>query len=128
MRVPTRRRWTTASGDGGQVIVDQTTPNTVNPTVPAYVFGTYFDISPYRYDPTRGQRSGLFNPSNIVRRGDYFYTMMTSAPQGEQRAGVCLMRTDRLDDPASWRGWPRRSRANAPPRDCWPPPSSPSTA
>jgi hypothetical protein len=63
---------------------------------------------PYRYDPTRGQRSGLFNPSNIVRRGDHFYTMMTSAPQGEQRAGVCLMRTDRLDDPASWRGWDGR--------------------
>jgi uncharacterized repeat protein (TIGR01451 family) len=41
-----------ASGDGGQVIVDQTTPNQGNPTVPAYVFGTYFDISPYRYDPT----------------------------------------------------------------------------
>ncbi|HEY3528694.1 MAG TPA: hypothetical protein VGK78_06045 [Nocardioides sp.] len=41
-----------ASGDGGQVIVDQTTPNTLNPTVPAYVFGTYFDISPYRYNPS----------------------------------------------------------------------------
>jgi uncharacterized repeat protein (TIGR01451 family) len=41
-----------ASGDGGQVIVDQTTPNEGNPTVPAYVFGTYFDISPYRYDPS----------------------------------------------------------------------------
>jgi uncharacterized repeat protein (TIGR01451 family) len=47
------QRWfDQASGDGGQVIVDQTTPNDVNPTVPAYVFGTYFDISPYRYDPT----------------------------------------------------------------------------
>jgi hypothetical protein len=63
---------------------------------------------PYRYDPTRGQRSGLVNPSNIVRRGDYFYTMMTSASQGEQKAGVCLMRTDRLDDPASWRSWDGR--------------------
>jgi uncharacterized repeat protein (TIGR01451 family) len=41
-----------ASGDGGQVIVDQTTPNTLNPTVPAWVFGTYFGISPYRYDPS----------------------------------------------------------------------------
>jgi uncharacterized repeat protein (TIGR01451 family) len=39
-----------AGGDGGQVIVDQTTPNTINPTVPAFVFGTYFAISPYRYD------------------------------------------------------------------------------
>jgi len=41
-----------ASGDGGQVIVDQTTPNTLNPNAAAYVFGTYFDISPYRYDPS----------------------------------------------------------------------------
>jgi uncharacterized repeat protein (TIGR01451 family) len=41
-----------ASGDGGQVIVDQTTPNTVNPGVPAYVFGTYTGITPYRYNPS----------------------------------------------------------------------------
>jgi uncharacterized repeat protein (TIGR01451 family) len=41
-----------AGGDGGQVIVDQTTVNQQNPTVPAYVFGTYFDISPYRFDPS----------------------------------------------------------------------------
>jgi uncharacterized repeat protein (TIGR01451 family) len=41
-----------ASGDGGQVIVDQTTLNEANPGLPAYVFGTYFGISPYRYDPT----------------------------------------------------------------------------
>ncbi len=41
-----------ASGDGGQVIVDQTTPNEVNPTVPAYVFGTYTGTTPYRYNPT----------------------------------------------------------------------------
>ena len=44
-----------ASGDGGYAIVDQSTPNTGNPTVPAYVFGTYFDISPYRYDPIRDE-------------------------------------------------------------------------
>jgi uncharacterized repeat protein (TIGR01451 family) len=41
-----------AGGDGGQVIIDQTTPNTANPGVPAYVFGTYFGISPYRYNPS----------------------------------------------------------------------------
>jgi uncharacterized repeat protein (TIGR01451 family) len=46
------QRWfDQASGDGGQVIVDQTTPNSLNPNLPAYVFGTYFGISPYRYDP-----------------------------------------------------------------------------
>jgi uncharacterized repeat protein (TIGR01451 family) len=41
-----------ASGDGGQVIVDQSTINPVNPNAAAYVFGTYYGISPYRYDPT----------------------------------------------------------------------------
>lgn len=40
------------SGDGGQVIVDQDTPNTVRgPAFPAFVFGTYYGISPYRFDP-----------------------------------------------------------------------------
>jgi uncharacterized repeat protein (TIGR01451 family) len=41
-----------ASGDGGQVIVDQTTPNEGNPTVPAYVFGTYTGTAIYRYGPS----------------------------------------------------------------------------
>ena len=44
-----------ASGDGGQVIVDQTTPNTLNPNVPAYVFGTYFGISPVPLRPDGGR-------------------------------------------------------------------------
>jgi uncharacterized repeat protein (TIGR01451 family) len=42
-----------ASGDGGQVIVDQTTPNPYTTAYPAFVFGTYFGISPYRYDPSK---------------------------------------------------------------------------
>jgi uncharacterized repeat protein (TIGR01451 family) len=42
-----------AGGDGGQVIVDQTTPNPNNPGLPAYVFGTYFGISPYRFNPSK---------------------------------------------------------------------------
>jgi uncharacterized repeat protein (TIGR01451 family) len=41
-----------ASGDGGQVIVDQTTPNPTGAALPAYLFGTYFGISPYRYNPS----------------------------------------------------------------------------
>jgi uncharacterized repeat protein (TIGR01451 family) len=41
-----------AGGDGGQVIVDQSTANPLNPNLPAYVFGTFFGISPYRYDPS----------------------------------------------------------------------------
>ncbi len=41
-----------AGGDGGQVIVDQSTLNQGAPGNAAYVYGTYFGISPYRFDPT----------------------------------------------------------------------------
>ena len=41
-----------ASGDGGQVIVDQSTVNQLNPTVPAFVFGTYTGTAVYRYGPS----------------------------------------------------------------------------
>ena len=50
--VANNRWFDQSSGDGGQVIIDQTTPNVGNPTVPAYVFGTYFSISPYRFNPS----------------------------------------------------------------------------
>ncbi|MGZ4493162.1 MAG: hypothetical protein ACXVWU_00550 [Nocardioides sp.] len=48
------RRWfDQASGDGGQVIVDQSTVNPLNPSGnAAYVFGSYYGISPYRYNPS----------------------------------------------------------------------------
>ncbi len=42
-----------ASGDGGYAQVDQSTVNPYAPdALPAYVFGEYYAISPYRYDPT----------------------------------------------------------------------------
>jgi uncharacterized repeat protein (TIGR01451 family) len=40
-----------ASGDGGQVIVDQSTKNPLNANAAAFVFGSYYGISPYRYNP-----------------------------------------------------------------------------
>ncbi len=47
-------RWFDQSGgDGGYVEVDQSTPNQATPgAAAAYVFGEYFFISPFRYDPT----------------------------------------------------------------------------
>ncbi|HEY2353611.1 MAG TPA: hypothetical protein VGH79_01765, partial [Gaiellaceae bacterium] len=50
--VANNRWFDQASGDGGQVIVDQTTPNVGNPTVPAFVFGTYTGTEIYRYGPS----------------------------------------------------------------------------
>lgn len=55
-----------AGGDGGQVIVDQTTTNPLNPNLPAYVFGTFFGISPYRYDPSE---TGTFFGNEAIDGG-----------------------------------------------------------
>jgi uncharacterized repeat protein (TIGR01451 family) len=43
-----------ASGDGGYAQVDQSTLNPNAPSsLPAYVFGEYYGISPYRYSPSK---------------------------------------------------------------------------
>jgi hypothetical protein len=87
---------------------------------------------PYRYVPDAGQ-VGLFQPSNIVKKGDYYYALV-SAPSpryGLQKPGDCLIRTNRLADPASWRAWngddfsvqfvdPYRVRANPADHVCEP--------
>ena len=60
---------------------------------------------PYRSVPGDG-RYGFFSPSNIVQSGGFFYDMiLVSATYREQTSGVCLMRTQNLGDPKSWRAW-----------------------
>ena len=59
---------------------------------------------PYRYFPDSGPY-GLFQPSNIIRRGGYFYAALQMERFRRQRRGTCLMRSRRLADPKSWRGW-----------------------
>jgi hypothetical protein len=60
---------------------------------------------PYRYVPGDG-RYGIFGPSNIVRKDGWFYTLLlVSARYREQRPGVCLIRTQNVADPKSWRAW-----------------------
>jgi hypothetical protein len=48
---------------------------------------------------------GYFNPSNIVLAQDSFFyaVFVANAPGGPQ--GVCLIRTQSLGDPTSWRAW-----------------------
>jgi hypothetical protein len=74
----------------------------LQPDGPAKLIAT----APYRYVPDAGSY-GLFTPSNVVyRRSDRHYYAL--ARVGEYRAqadGACLLRTTRLDDPASWRAW-----------------------
>jgi hypothetical protein len=60
---------------------------------------------PYRYWPNLG-RHGIAEPSNIVEKDGFYYTMLLSLRSTrEQRSGVCLMRTRDLGDPTSWRAW-----------------------
>jgi uncharacterized membrane protein YgcG len=50
---------------------------------------------------------GFFQPSNIVRGKDGFFYAMVHAEQGTgpQPTGACLLRTNDLADPGSWRAW-----------------------
>jgi hypothetical protein len=59
---------------------------------------------PYRYVPDAG-RIGMFQPSNIVKKGRHYYALASTTRYRLQESGACLMRTDRLDDPRSWRAW-----------------------
>lgn len=64
---------------------------------------------PHRYDP-RWMRA-LWQPSNIVRHpvDGAFYVLVQVDDHADDRSrdvqGMCLLRTERLDDPAAWRAW-----------------------
>jgi hypothetical protein len=60
---------------------------------------------PYPYVPEMG-RVGVFSPSNIIEKDGYYYAMLLiSADYRAQRNGACVMRTQTLSDPTSWRAW-----------------------
>ena len=59
---------------------------------------------PYRYVPDSGPY-GLFSPSNIIRKGRYYYALLQAERYNLQRRGACLIRTRQLADPKSWRAW-----------------------
>jgi hypothetical protein len=58
---------------------------------------------PIRQDVDQGHNRGYFEPSNIIKRGDYFFVLIRTGPEGAQKAGTCLFRTDDLEHPKSWR-------------------------
>ena len=63
---------------------------------------------PYPYKPDFGRPYGVFQPSNILKKGNYYYVLVKVEQFGLQQAGACLMRTNRLEDPRSWRAWDGR--------------------
>jgi hypothetical protein len=62
--------------------------------------------SPYRFEESE-EAWGIWQPSNIVRhpQDGYYYAALHVEDHAAQARGTCLMRTDRLDDPGSWRAW-----------------------
>jgi hypothetical protein len=66
--------------------------------------GNLVAAAPYRYQPNL-RPYGLFNPSNIVQKDGWYYSMVVAQPYRNQRGGTCVMRTRNLADPRSWRAW-----------------------
>ena len=60
---------------------------------------------PYPYAGDVGRRTGYFAPTNIIRRGDYWYAFIWAERYEAQQRGACLLRTDNLADPRAWRAW-----------------------
>jgi hypothetical protein len=48
--------------------------------------------------------AGVFAPSNVVRRGGFFYALVRVREPGRP-AGDCLLRTPDIRVPGSWRAW-----------------------
>ncbi|MGB7875132.1 MAG: hypothetical protein WBL25_12170 [Anaerolineales bacterium] len=60
---------------------------------------------PYPYKAGEGPE-GFRAPSNIIKGQDgYYYSFFNVSEYGTQKQWVCLMRTDDLSAPASWRFW-----------------------
>jgi hypothetical protein len=75
-------------------------------------FGTIRDVSdhlvaapPVQYQPGQGPY-GMRSPSNIIKGpGDYYYAFLSYHGFNSNPQQVCLMRTNELTDPGSWRFW-----------------------
>jgi len=59
---------------------------------------------PYPYTPNTGP-IGYFAPSNIIEKDGYYYAMIQATSYQAQQQGICLMRTNDLADPTTWRAW-----------------------
>ncbi|MGI9649416.1 MAG: hypothetical protein ACR2OI_12960 [Acidimicrobiia bacterium] len=87
------------STDGGATFDDIAPP-------PDHLMATM----PYTYQAD-GVPSGVWQTSNLIDRGDGFYYLMANVsaypagPGQEPPQWACLMRTDDLSEPTSWRYW-----------------------
>jgi hypothetical protein len=61
---------------------------------------------PYRYMVgNHAGASGYWGPSNIVKIGGFYYSLINEWPYRAQKEGACLIRTSDVFNPQSWRAW-----------------------
>ena len=92
------------SDDGGGTLVKPSAPqHVVAPAPNVWVPPRQGATSPSGYWFAEGYRA----PTNVVRAGDgYYYSLIELFPtKFSDSRGICVMRTDKLDDPTSWRAW-----------------------
>lgn len=92
------------SDDGGGAFVKPSAPqHVVAPAPNVWVPPPPGATSPTGYWFAEGYRA----PTNVVRAGDgHYYSLIELFPTiFSDSRGLCVIRTDRLDDPASWRAW-----------------------
>jgi len=84
----------------------------VKPGAPEHVVAPapYVWVAPTPETPSQddgGYQEGYFSPSSIVRGADdyYYFTMRATPSYLLPAGGSCLVRTQTLNDPASWRAW-----------------------
>ena len=58
--------------------------------------------APVREELSQGQRRGFANPTNILQKDSYYYTIIRANTYGNQRQGNCLFRAKQIDDVHSW--------------------------
>ncbi|MEP7333245.1 MAG: hypothetical protein ABI692_14275 [Terracoccus sp.] len=96
-----------ASGDGGQVIIDQTTANPNSSAYPAWVFGTYYGISPYRYDPSKVNtffgNETIDGGIDLTDRAEFYIPWVQNRAKPNQMflGTYRLYRTDNAETPSS---------------------------
>ena len=90
------------------------TPVTNDGVVDDYITSPVF-VTPYQYKPTYGAQgvnaqTNILYVKNLGDRIPYYYMMVNEAlpaatPGPDTPAGVCLFRTNNVNDPNSWLGW-----------------------
>lgn len=91
------------STDGGTTFLQSAAPESVVAALP----------TPWQAPVQSSRRSspnphGYFSPSNIILGPEgYYYTLFMAIPDPDEPAfrGTCVIRTDNLNDPSSWRAW-----------------------